>query len=273
MQIVLLSLFIIGILGIIAGGILAFAAKKFAVPVDPRLEELIAVLPGANCGACGYASCRVAAKAILEGEAAINICIAGGKKVLDEVAVVMNVSDQGMEITPQVAVVSCQGSHDVAKDKFVYHGFTSCQASQLVAGGHKTCGYGCLGLGDCVNVCPFGAIVMGQTGLPIINESKCTACGKCVQVCPRHIITIIPRAQEVFLGCISQDKLKKVKEACQVGCIACSLCTKPAFTPEGLISMADNLPVIHWQKDKDLKVLLEKTVAKCPNKCFIVRGK
>lgn len=271
-MIVLYSVLTIGILGIVAGGILASAARKFVVPVDPRLEELLAVLPGANCGACGYTSCRAAAKAIIEGEAAINICLAGGRKVLEEVAQIMGTAGDVGELTAKVAVVNCQGGKDVAKEKFAYHGVKNCQACQLIAGGQKACSYGCLGFGDCVLVCPFGAIAMGPQGLPVIDENRCKACGKCVQACPRKIIELIPREQQVYLGCVSHDNLKKVKAVCQVGCIACGLCARPVISPGGLITMGDNLPVIHWQKDKDLKALLQQAVAKCPGKCFIVRS-
>lgn len=269
---ILYSIITIGCLGLFAGVVLAYASKKFSVRIDPNLEKIVEVLPGSNCGACGYASCFEAGKAVLKRTASINVCIPGGQDTAMAIAEIIGGNDKVAAAVSRIAVVQCRGTKEAAKNKFVYHGVESCHACGLVAGGHKSCSFGCLGQGDCVRVCPFDAISMGSSGLPIVNESKCTGCNKCVIECPRDIIVLIPRVQEVYLGCISRDKAKKVREVCSVGCLSCSLCAKPAITPDGHITMENNLPEIHWGKDKDLKNLLVNAITKCPNKCFIVRN-
>lgn len=271
MTIVIYSLLTLGIIGLLSGLVLFFAAKKLSLTVDPRIEELIKVLPGANCGACGYASCKELAKALANNEAAADSCIAGGHDVAGKVAAILGQSAVGnANKIKKVAVVQCRGGKNAAKEKFKYKRMKDCKAALLIGGGHKACEYGCLGFGNCVIVCPFDAIKMGADEIPVIDESKCTACGKCVEACPRKIIALIPRDQQVFLACVSKDKGKKVREVCKAGCIACGICVKPEVTPHGIITMPGNLPVIHWEQGKDLKKLLEQTVEKCPNKCFVV---
>lgn len=270
-MIILYSILTLGFIGFVAGGMLTYAAKRFSVPVDPKVEGLVSVLPGANCGACGYASCRELAKAILKGEVAVTGCIAGGGEVADKVAGFIGKPLEAGALTKRVAVVQCRGGKGKAKEKFRYIGIENCSAALLVSGGNKTCIYGCLGLGDCVKICPFNAIEMGEDGIPVIIEERCTGCGKCVEVCPRRIIKLIPRDQAVFIACVSKDKAKKVRDICSVGCITCGICVMPDVSSGEVITMGENLPVIHWKPGLDLKKLLEDAVEKCPNKCFIVR--
>ncbi|MEJ2627674.1 MAG: 4Fe-4S binding protein, partial [bacterium] len=122
-------------------------------------------------------------------------------------------------------------------------------------------------------VCPFDALSMGADDLPVVDEEKCTGCGKCVEACPRGIITLIPKSQEVYLGCISQDFGKAVKSVCKVGCIGCGLCAREKIVENEIITMEGKLPVIHTKKSKDLLKDLEQAVEKCPNSCFVVRVK
>lgn len=270
-MIILWSVLTLGIIGLVSGGMLAYAAKKFHVPIDPHVEKLVSVLPGANCGACGYANCVELAKAILKGGVGVNGCIAGGSDVASQVAEIIGKPFEEAALTKKVAVIQCRGGRDKAKERFKYIGIENCSASLLIAGGHKACIYGCLGLGDCVRVCPFDAIRMEPSGLPVIDEDKCAACGKCVDACPRGIITLIQRDQSVFIACVSKDKAKKVKEVCSVGCITCGICVRPDVSSGDIITMGENIPEIHWRPGQDLKKLLEDAVKKCPNKCFIVR--
>ncbi|MDZ7342009.1 MAG: 4Fe-4S binding protein, partial [candidate division KSB1 bacterium] len=151
--------------------------------------------------------------------------------------------------------------------RYHYSGITNCRAAQIIMGGDKGCIYGCLGYGTCVESCPFDAMRMGEDGLPIVIEEKCTACGMCVQACPRNIMKLIPVRQKIFIGCVSQDKGKAVKQVCSVGCTACTLCANPKTTPSGSIKMNGNLPEILNITADDLS----NAVAKCPAKCFVVR--
>lgn len=272
MDILIYTLLTLGILGFLSGLILYLASKKLSVPIDPKIEKIAEVLPGANCGACGHASCHALAKAIAEDQAAVTSCIPGGAKVAEEIAKIIGKQIDESSIIKKVAAVRCQGGKDKAKEKFTYIGIEDCTAATLVSGGHKACAYGCLGLSSCVKVCPFDAIAMNENSLPVVNYEKCTGCGKCVAVCPRKIIALIPNDQSVFIGCVSKDKLKEVKTVCSVGCIACGICTKPGISPEEVIKMGDNnLPEITWKQGQDLKTLLGNAISKCPSKCFVVK--
>ncbi|MBN2011718.1 RnfABCDGE type electron transport complex subunit B [candidate division KSB1 bacterium] len=266
--VIISSILSIGGMGLLFGAGLAFASKKFAIEVDPKIEEIIDNLPGANCGACGYPGCSGYAEAIAKSgaEVAIDLCTPGGAAVSAKIAEIMGISAVEAK-EPQVAVVQCRGNHEKAPKRFHYHGITDCAAAELIMKGDKGCVYGCLGLGTCVESCPFGAMIMGSDGLPIVLEDKCTACGVCVAACPRGIMALIPRSQKIFLGCVSQDKAKKVKEVCSVGCIGCSLCSKPKVTPSGSIEMNGNLPKIVNPTADDLPMAVEK----CPTNSFVVR--
>ena len=261
------SIIALGGLGLFFGAGLAYAAKKFAVEIDPKVEQIIEALPGANCGACGQPGCNAYAEAVASGKVAANKCTPGGSDVAGQIATIMGITAAAVE-APQVAVVQCQGGNKEAENKFIYQGLQDCNAAILIGGGHKACGYGCLGLGSCVKACPFDAMRMNDNGLPEVDEDKCTACGICVSTCPRGIMTIIPKSQNVFLGCVSQDKAKAVKSVCKVGCFACKICTTPKVTPSGAIEMEGNLPQI---KDTGSDEIYN-AVKKCPSNSYVVRG-
>jgi electron transport complex protein RnfB len=263
--VVIASIIAVGGLGLLFGASLAFASKKFSVAVDPRVEEIIAILPGANCGGCGFPGCSGYADAIVNGGAAITNCSPGGDAVVSKIAGIMGVEATTTE--KMVAVVQCQGNHERAPKRYHYSGITNCRAAQIIMGGDKACIYGCLGYGTCVESCPFDAMRMGEDGLPIVDEQKCTACGMCVQACPRNIMKLIPVSQKIFIGCVSQDKGKAVKQVCSVGCTACTLCANPKTTPSGSIKMNGNLPEIVNVMADDLS----NAAAKCPAKCFVFR--
>ena len=262
----LTSIIALGGLGLLFGIGLAYASNKFAVYVDPKVEEILAALPGANCGACGKPGCAAYAEAVLNGELPPNRCSPGGEPVTKIVSQIMGVEAVAMD--PKVAVVQCQGGKAEAVEKFEYFGPQDCTAATLVGGGHKGCSYGCLGLGSCVRACPFGAMYMNENGLPVVIEEKCTACNVCVVTCPRGIMALIPRSQKVFLGCVSQDKLKAVKAVCTVGCYACKICVTPKVTPSGAIVMEGNLPKIVNPASDELYTAVDK----CPAGCYVVRG-
>ncbi|MDZ7371856.1 MAG: Fe-S cluster domain-containing protein [candidate division KSB1 bacterium] len=263
----LTSLLALGGLGLLFGAGLAFASQKFSVFVDPKVEEILAALPGANCGACGKPGCAAYAEAVAKGETPPDRCSPGGAEVAKKLAAIMGVEASTSE--PKVAVVQCRGGKAKALEKFDYQGPQDCTAATLVGGGHKACSYGCLGLGSCVRACPFGAMYMSENGLPVVIEEKCTACNICVVTCPRGIMALIPRSQKVYLACVSQEKLKAVKSVCSVGCYTCKICVTPKVTPSGAIVMEGNLPVIKDPASPDLFTAAEK----CPAGCYVVREK
>ncbi len=178
----------LGGLGLLAGVGLAVASRVFYVYVDPKIIELEEALPGANCGGCGLPGCAAAAQAIVVGQLAPNACVGGGPEVHVAVAEILGVEVELRE--PEIAQIGCRYSVEKADLKYLYDGFNDCRAAMLLNGGSKECPIGCIGLGSCVRVCPFGALSMGDDGLPVVHEHICTGCGICVRTCPKDIITL-----------------------------------------------------------------------------------
>jgi electron transport complex protein RnfB len=247
---VVASVAILGIAGIIFGALLAFSAKKFAVEVDSRIEGVNAILPGANCGACGAAGCFSFAESVVTGKLDPTACVPGKSEVAQKIGEILGLAVK--DTVEMRAVVHCKGGLKEAKQRFEYFGIEDCTAAELLSGGNKACIYGCLGLDSCVRVCPFNAMIMNNNALPEIFPDLCTGCGLCVKACPRNIIELIPKAQKVYIACINPEKGKAVKEVCEVGCTGCTLCANPKTTPSGDIVMDGNLPKIRYTDNKNL---------------------
>lgn len=238
----------LGGVGLIFGALLALAARYFAVETDPRVEAVRDALPGANCGACGYAGCTGFAEAVVDGKITADKCIPGGSESIREIAEILG--QEAVESVPMVAVVFCVGDHEHARDLFYYDGIRECSHALNFGGGFKACGEGCLGLGSCVEACPFEAIHMGPHGLPVVDRERCGGCGLCRNACPRQIIQILPKSKHGHLVlCNSHEKGKTVSRACTAGCIACKACVKACS--ENAITMDDNLAVIDLDKCTD----------------------
>lgn len=255
-MIVVSAIGVLGGFGVLFGAGLAYASKKFAVEVDPRAEEVLSLLPAANCGACGYPGCSGYADAMLQG-APINLCPVGGANLVEKLAPVMGVATGNSE-GRQVATVYCGGGKAECGTRFQYDGVQTCQAAQAIGGGDKLCSYGCLGYGDCFRSCPFDAISMNDNGLPVIDEAKCTGCKQCVLACPRHIIEMRPETALVQVRCLSEAKGKDVRAICSTGCIGCGLCEKAC--PFDAIHVDNNLASIDYGKCRNCGLC----VAKCP---------
>lgn len=253
----------LGLIALLLGIGLGFAARKFGVTPDEREERALAILPGANCGGCGYPGCQAFVSALIKGEAEITGCPAGGSDVHRRLAEAIGAEFE--ETEPAAALVRCRGGAGAAASKFQYRGLQNCLAAGLLGGGPKACAYGCLGFGDCARACPFGAITMGGEGLPEISSDKCTGCGVCVKACPRGIIELAPASREVYVACVSTERGKDVKQACSAGCIGCGICAR--VSPEGAVVMQSNLPVIKTNSAEDLKSAIEK----CPARVLIKR--
>jgi electron transport complex protein RnfB len=253
----------IGGIGLISSLGLGLAAKKFAVEIDPKVEAIEKILPGANCGACGFTGCHGFAEALAAGEASASGCFAGGDSVASALSELLGVEARPVE--KMVARLRCQGGIDKAKRKYQYIGINDCQAAALVAGGDKACAFGCLGLGSCVGVCPVNAISISPEGLAVVDEELCISCGKCVAICPKNVIQLVPQKQQVLVLCNSTEKGKLVREQCQVGCIACMLCKK--VCPVDAVTVENFLSRIDPEKCN----LCGECVKKCPTKCILTK--
>ncbi len=261
-SIVLISLGSMGGIGLILSLLLVVADRKLAVKEDEKFTEALEILPGLNCGACGYPQCSAYLSAIMEENISINECRPGGAEVAVKLARFLGIEETDTA-SPQVARVFCSGGiAETVRDK-AYIGVKSCAAAHLV-GGEKVCLYSCLEFGDCVEACPFDAIHMNQNGLPVVDLVKCTGCGKCVSACPRNIIGLTDYDEGVHVYCVSHDKGALVRRICSAGCTACKICEKDDTT--GAVKVADNLAIV----DHTVSKLPAQSVRRCPTKVIRV---
>ncbi|HHW70702.1 MAG TPA: Fe-S cluster domain-containing protein [Clostridiales bacterium] len=253
---ILYPILILSGMGLLFGVGLALAYKKYEVKVDPKVENVREVLPGANCGACGYPGCDGFASAVVSGEASPSGCPVGGVRVTEAISEILGVEvDIGEEL---IAKVLCQGGKDKAKDKFIYVGVEDCVAASMLSNGPKSCSYGCLGLGSCVEACQFDAIHINERGIAQVDEDRCTACGKCIDACPKGLIEMVPKKSLVHVICMSKDRGKDVRQYCDIGCIACQICVKACKFDA--IEIKNNVAKIDYSKCTNCMVCAEK----CP---------
>ena len=255
------TIVILAALGLVLSLILVFVAKKFKVEEDPRIDEVEKVMPGANCGGCGFAGCRAFADAAVKApNLDNNYCPVGGNDVMKKVAAILGYEMK--EKAPMVAVVRCNGTCENRPRTNIYDGVKSCKVKAALYSGDTGCAYGCVGCGDCVAACQFGAISMDPaTGLPVVDENKCTACGACSKACPKHVIEIRnkgPRNMRMYVSCINKDKGPVAKKACAAACIGCGICAKTCT--HDAITVQDNVAYIDFGKCK----LCRECEAMCP---------
>ena len=258
---ILNSILVLGILGLIFGSILAYASKKFAVEVDERVEAILTILPGANCGGCGFPGCGGLANAIVEGKVGINACPVGGADCASKIGDIMGITSECGE--KEVAKVLCKGNCQSSKNKYLYEGIQDCRSANMLNSGPKSCKFGCIGLGTCKKYCNFDAISIID-GVAIIDEEKCVMCGKCIDICPKSIINRKPSSKEVVVECSSEDFGKTVKEKCSVGCIGCGLCKKACLFDA--IEFENKISKINYEKCVECM----ECVRKCPTK--VIKG-
>ncbi len=247
----------IGAVALVLGGLLAFASIVFKVETDEREERIGELLPGANCGGCGYAGCSAFAKAIVAEDAEIGKCNLMTEEKLSAIAAIMGVvAGKKVKMT---ARVSCKGTCGVAKDKYEYYGVNDCITASQLGGGPKACAYGCLGLGSCAEKCAFGAISI-KDGVAVIDKLKCVGCGACAEICPKGLIALYEDKPWAFVGCASRDKGAVVRSVCDAGCIGCKICEKKC-EPDA-IHVEDNLARV----DRDKCTACGACVEACPKK-------
>jgi len=262
------AVILVAVLGGIFGLVLAIAGRKFAVDTDPRIDEIAALLPGANCGSCGYAGCCNMAEAIVAGEAPdaskCMACPADNQKAIN--AVMGKSTDNTGTIARKVARLACNGCKTNAPRTIEYAGIPDCHVVAKNFGGPGQCNYGCLGFGSCEKACPFHAITMGDNGLPQFDYTKCVGCGICVKQCPQMVLYLADAGTKIHIMCNNRDKGKAAMVNCKVSCISCGICVKSC--PQQAITLEDgpngSLPVIDYDKCISCGIC----VSKCPRKCI-----
>jgi Na+-translocating ferredoxin:NAD+ oxidoreductase RNF subunit RnfB len=259
---VLGSALILGGLGLTFGALIALVNKKMKVYEDPRITDVEDLLPGANCGACGFAGCRAFAEAVINGEEPPATCTVMSDGEREDVADYLGVS--AGEADKVVARLMCAGGSDVAVQNADYYGVESCAAAVAVGGGGKGCSWGCVGLSDCAVSCDFDAIVMNEYGLPVVIPEDCTACGDCVEACPLGLFELLPMSDHLIVQCKSLLEGDAAEEVCAVACNACGRCALDA--PDGLIEMHDGLAVIDRSKTE---LENEDAIARCPTGAIV----
>jgi len=268
-HILLLSILVLSALGGSLALILFFVASKFKIVEDPRIDIVEEALPGANCGGCGYSGCRAFAEALVKAEQLDNLlCPVGGNDVMKKVAEIL-----GKAVTeqkPLVAVLRCNGTFQNRSKTSIYNGTKTCAITALFYKGDTGCQYGCLGYGDCVKVCQFDALHIDEvTGLPVVDDAKCTACGACVRECPRNLFELRikqKKDRKIYVACMNEDKGGIARKYCNVACIGCSKCFQ--VCPHNAITMKNNLAYIDSEKCK----LCRKCVEVCPTQAIIEFG-
>ena len=262
MNIILLAIVSLGGIGALGALILYFASKKFEVYEDPRISQIQELLPAANCGACGFPGCGGFASAAVNSSSLSGLhCPVGGNATMSLIAEALGMN---VENTAQkIAVVRCNGTCENRPKTNRYGGVASCAIASLLYGGETACSYGCLGFGDCVKVCPFDAIRINRlTGLPEVEDEKCTACGKCVKACPKLLIELRKKgtkSRRIYVNCMNKDKPAVAMKSCRVSCISCKKCLKAC--PFDAITIENNLAYINDDKCR----LCRKCVSECPN--------
>jgi Na+-translocating ferredoxin:NAD+ oxidoreductase subunit B len=265
-SIILTTIIMLSLLGLVSAVILYVIAQKFKVIEDPRIDLVAEVLPGVNCGGCGFAGCRAMAEALVNAKSFEGLyCPVGGAEAMGKAAVILD--KQPVAVEPKIAVVRCNGTPENCARTTHYDGAENCRIVNALYTGTTGCQYGCLGCGDCVVVCLFDAIAMDpETRLPVISDDKCVSCGACVKACPRNIIELRKKARKdrkIYVSCVNKDKGGPARKTCNVACIGCGKCVK--ICPYEAITMNDNLAYIDSFKCK----LCRKCVAECPTNAIL----
>ncbi len=258
---ILTAVAVVAVVGLLIGIFLGIASLAFKVQVDEREDKIIEVLPGNNCGGCGYPGCSGLAHAIVKGKAPVNACPVGGEVVAKAVGQIMGA--EADTVRQMVAFVKCQGDCEHTYMDYNYTGLQDCQMLDFVPNhGPKSCNFGCQGYGSCERVCPFDAIHV-VNGVAVVDKEKCKACGKCLAVCPRKLIEMVPYDAEYLVACSSKEKGPEVKKSCDIGCIGCGLCKKNCEV--GAVSVDTFLARIDYDKCVSCGVCAKK----CPKKCIV----
>jgi Na+-translocating ferredoxin:NAD+ oxidoreductase RNF subunit RnfB len=261
MNFIIITVISLSLLALISAVILYLVAQKFKVFEDPRIDEVQAILPQANCGGCGFAGCRNFAEALVNADSLEGLnCPVGGAETMGNAGKILG--KVAPVVDPMVAVLKCNGSPQFRPHTSKYDGVPDCRISNSLYMGETDCSYGCMGYGDCVRACQFDAMYIdSSTGLPVIIDEKCTACGACVKACPRHLIELRKKAKKdrkIYVACSNCDKGGPARRACKVACIGCFKCQK--VCEYDAITIENNLAYIDAVKCR----FCRKCVTECP---------
>lgn len=259
--VLLTGTFMAGLGGLLAL-FLAIASKRLYVYEDPRIDQVEALLPHSNCGACGTAGCRNFAEQAVAGQIEPGRCSVNTPDQNKNIATLLGVSLGAVE--KRVARLACAGGKHVATMRAHYSGLSSCRAATLAGGGGKSCAWGCLGLGDCADVCDFAAISMDSHGLPVVDANKCTACGDCVEICPKNLFSIHGVSHKLWMACRNEAIADIAEAACEVACTACGRCVVDAA--EGLIHLHNSLAVIDYSQNSSTS---RQAIERCPTGAIV----
>lgn len=261
MSFIIITVISLSLLALLSAVILYIVAQKFKVFEDPRIDEVQAILPQANCGGCGFAGCRNFAEALVTADSFEGLnCPVGGAEAMGNAGRILG--KVAPVVDPMVAVLKCNGSPEYRPRTSKYNGVHDCRISNSLYMGETDCSYGCMGYGDCVRACQFNAMYIDSTTeLPVIIDEKCTACGACVKACPRHLIELRKKAKKdkkIYVACSNCDKGGPARRACKVACIGCFKCQK--VCEYDAITIENNLAYIDAVKCR----LCRKCVTECP---------
>lgn len=261
-QVIVISVLVVGGAGLVIGLLLGVAGKKFAMQTDEREQRIREALPGNNCGGCGYPGCDGAAAAIVAGEAPVTVCPVGGAAAAKAIGAIMG--QEVGETRRMTAFVACAGTCDKVKTDYIYTGVEDCRVMKYVpGGGPKRCDYGCLGYGSCVKACAFDAIHLSE-GVAVVDRDACKGCGACVAACPNHLISLVPwEGVRYHVACSSRERGKAVTDSCGVGCIGCKKCER--VCPVQAVSVQNHVAVI----DAALCIGCGKCAESCPRGCIV----
>lgn len=261
MSLVLTSVLVLGGIAVLLSLILVLVNKKLYVPEDPRIDAVEEMLPGNNCGACGFPGCRAFSEALVGDKALPGKCTVSDDDGRARIAAYLGVDVGSLE--KRVARLACAGGVNVARNRARYQGIATCRAATQTGGGGKQCAWGCLGLADCAVSCDFDAIRMDENFLPVVDEDLCTACGDCVRACPKDLFSLHPVSRRLWVACKNLEAGDTVLEGCEVGCTACARCAMDA--PGDLITMVGNLPVVDYNQNHQTRVPIER----CPTGAIV----